>query len=176
MDGNGRIHRYLIHEVLAKAGFTPRGIILPVSAVILANVQEYITVLETFSTPLRARTDWNPDTPNVPAQGNDALYYRYFDATTQAEFLYRALQRTVEEDLQQEVGFLIGFDRARSRLNELYDWPGKDMDLFVRLVHQNDFKLSETKRSKHFDWMSDDELATAEQVVANAFTTGSSAN
>jgi hypothetical protein len=32
MDGNGRIHRYLIHEVLANAGFTPRGIVLPVSA------------------------------------------------------------------------------------------------------------------------------------------------
>ncbi|WP_243391567.1 Fic family protein [Pseudohalioglobus lutimaris] len=30
MDGNGRIHRYLIHEVLAKAGFAS-GIVLPMS-------------------------------------------------------------------------------------------------------------------------------------------------
>lgn len=41
MDGNGRIHRYRIHDVLAKAGFTPERIVLPVSAVILANLTQY---------------------------------------------------------------------------------------------------------------------------------------
>jgi len=37
MDGNGRLHRFLIHDVLSSSGFTPKGIVLPVSAVILAN-------------------------------------------------------------------------------------------------------------------------------------------
>ena len=73
MDGNGRIHRYLIHEVLANAGFTPRGIVLPVSAVILANLDKYTAVLESFSRPLRQRTDYSPDTPEMPATGNDAV-------------------------------------------------------------------------------------------------------
>jgi len=27
MDGNGRLHRYLIHEILSAAGFTPKGIV-----------------------------------------------------------------------------------------------------------------------------------------------------
>ena len=49
-DGNGRLHRYLIHEQLATAGFVPRGIILPVSAVILANLERYQSALEQFST------------------------------------------------------------------------------------------------------------------------------
>jgi len=169
MDGNGRIHRYLIHEVLAKAGFTPRGIILPVSAVILANLEEYVAILENFSQPLLHRTEWNPDTPDVPATGNDAIYYRFFDATPQAEFMYRALCRTVDEDLQQEVEFLLGFDRARIRLNEMYDWPGQSLDLFIRVVHQNNNKLSQTKRGSHFEWMTDEEIRMSEAVVTAAF-------
>jgi hypothetical protein len=115
------------------------------------------------------RTEWNPDTPNVPATGNDAIYYRFFDATPQAEFMYRVLCRTVEEDLQKEVEFLLGFDRARTRLNDIYDWPGQSLDLFIRVVHQNDNKLSRTNRGSQFDWMTDEEIKTSEAIVAAEF-------
>jgi hypothetical protein len=175
MDGNGRIHRYLIHEVLANAGFTPRGIVLPVSAVILANLDEYIAVLGSFSGPLLQRTDYSPDTPEMPAIGNDAVYFRYFDATEQAEFLYKTLQRTVEEDLQQEVNFLLGFDRACRQLNQLLDWPDHSLALFVRVVHQNDGTLSKTKKQSHFSWMTESEISEAEAIVASAFSFGSDA-
>jgi hypothetical protein len=37
-DGNGRIHRFLIHNVLARRGFTPEGIMFPVSASMLKNL------------------------------------------------------------------------------------------------------------------------------------------
>src|SRR5690606_7699316 len=30
-DGNGRIHRFLIHNILARSGFTPEGLMFPVS-------------------------------------------------------------------------------------------------------------------------------------------------
>ena len=169
MDGNGRIHRYLIHEVLTNAGFTPRGIILPISAVILANLDEYVAVLENFSKPLRARTSYNPDTPDAPAAGNDAVYFRYFDATIQAEFLYRSLQRTVTEDLVTEINYLVGFDNAFKALNGLLDWPAHGLELFIRIVHQNNGRLSKSKRDSHFDWMKEKEIETAEQLVSNAF-------
>ncbi len=170
MDGNGRIHRYLIHEVLANAGFTPRGIVLPVSAVILATLDEYIAVLESFSRPLRQRTEYLPDAPDTPATGNGAVYFRYFDATKQAEFLYRTLERTVEEDLQQEINFLLGFDRACQKLNQLLDWPNHSLELFVRVVHQNDGTLSKTKKQSHFTWMTEAEVGEAEAIVAQAFS------
>lgn len=169
MDGNGRIHRYLIHEVLANAGFTPRGIILPVSAVILANLDDYVSVLELFSKPLRARTNYNPATPDIPAVGNEAVYFRYYDATRQAEFLYRSLQRTVEEDLEKEIDYLLGFDRAYQALNNLMDWPAHSLDLFIGVVQQNNGSLSKTKRKSHFDWMVGDEIKKAEQQVVEAF-------
>lgn len=169
MDGNGRIHRYLIHDVLANAGFTPRGIVLPLSAVILANLDEYVTVLETFSKSVRARTNYASDTPEIAATGNDAVYFRYFDATPQAEFLYKALERTVDVDLQQEIDFLLGFDRARHELNPLLDWPPHSLDLFIRVVHQNDGRLSKGKRGSHFQWMTESEVQEAEALVSEAF-------
>lgn len=170
MDGNGRIHRYLIHEVLTNAGFTPRGIVLPVSAVILAHLDEYVSVLESYSRPVRQRTEYSPDTPDVPATGNDAVYFSYFDATKQAEFLYKALERTVEEDLQQEIDFLLGFDIACKQLNQLLDWPNHSLELFVRVVHQNEGKLSNSKKQSHFSWMTEAEIHEAEAVVRQAFS------
>ena len=169
MDGNGRIHRYLIHHILAQAGFTPRGIVLPVSAVILANLDRYVECLEAFSKPLVARTRYDPRAPDIAAEGNDAVYFRYFDATPQAEFLYWALERTVTEDLPKEIDFLLGYDRASRALNEHLDWPRNTLGLFIRLVHQNGGRLSSTKRRSHFDWMTDEELEQSEQLVRNAF-------
>jgi len=168
-DGNGRLHRYLIHEQLSNAGFTPKGIILPVSAVILANLSRYNETLEDFSRPIRARTSFDPQVPQAPATGNDPVYFRYFDATEQASFLYDALERTVEKDLDAEISFLLGFDRAQGALSALADWPAHSLDMFIRVVRQNDGRLSVNKQKSHFEWMSQEELARFERIVARAF-------
>ena len=152
-----------------RAGFTPRGIILPISAVILANLDKYVAALENFSKPLRAHTSYNPDTPDIPATGNDVVYFRYFDATIQAEYLYRSLQRTVEVDLEKEINYLMGFDQAYQALNNLLDWPAHSLELFIHIVRQNNGRLSKTKRDSHFDWMKEEEIKTAEQLVSEAF-------
>ena len=51
-DGNGRLHRFLIHYTLHKCGFSPKGIVFPVSAVILRELTQYDNTLEYFSKPL----------------------------------------------------------------------------------------------------------------------------
>ncbi len=51
----------------------------------------------------------------------------------------------------------------------MYDWPGQTLDLFIRVVHQNDNKLSKAKRGSHFEWMTDDEISAAQAVVAVEF-------
>jgi hypothetical protein len=168
-DGNGRFLRYLIHEQLSTAGFTPKGIILPVSAVILANLERYKTALEQFSRAVNERSAYNPDVPTVPATGNDAVYFRYFDATEQASFLYDALERTVEHDLDEEISYLLGFDRARTALTGIADWPAHSLELFIRVVRQNGGMLSATKRASHFAWMTDDEVGRFQSVVERAF-------
>lgn len=45
VDGNGRVHRYLIHHVLAKMKFAQQGIIFPVSSAILNKIEDYRKVL-----------------------------------------------------------------------------------------------------------------------------------
>jgi hypothetical protein len=45
-----------------------------------------------------ARTDFEPLFPDVAARGNDPVYFRFFDATAQAMFLYRAIEQTVRLD------------------------------------------------------------------------------
>ena len=168
-DGNGRLHRYLIHEQLSSDGFTPKGIVLPVSAVILANLERYKGALEQFSRAVNARTSYDPDVPAAPAKGNDVVYFRYFDATEQASFLYDALERTVEHDLDEEISYLLGFDRARGALTAMADWPAHNLDLFISVVRQNGGKLSATKRASHFTWLTDDEVNRFQNIVERAF-------
>jgi Fic family protein len=40
-DGNGRLHRWLVHHVLARGGFNPPGLMFPISAVMLREMQAY---------------------------------------------------------------------------------------------------------------------------------------
>lgn len=54
-DGNGRIHRYLVHHVLARKGFGAPGLIFPVSAAFLSRIDEYRSVLQSLS-PHASRT------------------------------------------------------------------------------------------------------------------------
>jgi hypothetical protein len=59
-DGNGRIHRYLIHHVLAERGFSPAGVVFPVSAAILERIGDYRLTLEDYSKRLLPVIDWEP--------------------------------------------------------------------------------------------------------------------
>lgn len=175
MDGNGRLHRFLIHDVLSTSGFTPKGIVLPVSAVVLANLDHYVHTLERFSKPMLALTEYDPETPDVPAKGNDDLYFRYFDATDQAGFLFWALERTITHDLEEEISFLLGFDNAYRALKSDLDWPAHSLDLFIRLVHQNKGSLSKGKRQSHFEWMTNEEVRKSEAAVTKAFESSKAA-
>lgn len=44
-DGNGRLHRCLIHHVLAERKFTPKGMVFSVSSVMLDQIDDYQTTL-----------------------------------------------------------------------------------------------------------------------------------
>jgi hypothetical protein len=69
---------------LLRAGFPPKGIVLPVSAVILPSAKEYMNALEHFSRPLNQRAACHPEAEDPPAEGNDAVYFRFPDFTHQA--------------------------------------------------------------------------------------------
>jgi Fic family protein len=112
VDGNGRLHRWLIHHVLAAGGFNPPGVVFPISAAILRRIDEYRAVLESYSTAILPFIEWRATADGtVEVLNETADYYRYFDATAHAEFLYACVEQTVEHDLPEEVRFLEAFDR-----------------------------------------------------------------
>ena len=87
-DGNGRLHRCLIHHVLAERHFTPPGMVFPVSSVMWDRIDDYQTTLQGHSGPLMPFIEWRP-TPerNLEVLNETADFYRYLDGTDVAEFL-----------------------------------------------------------------------------------------
>jgi hypothetical protein len=87
-DGNGCLHRCLIHQVLAERKFTPPGMVFPVSSVMLDRIENYRDTLRAHSSPLMNFIDWRPTARrNVEVLNDTADLYRYFDCTDNAEFL-----------------------------------------------------------------------------------------
>jgi Fic family protein len=170
-DGNGRIHRYLIHHVLAERGFSPAGIVFPISATILARIEEYRRTLEHYSQQLMPMIDWRPTADgNVEVLNETADFYRFFDATPNAEFLYSCVQQTIEEDLPREARFLARYDQFRASIEGIVDMPNQTIDLLFRFVHQNGGKLSMRARQNEFSLLTDEEVSAVEAAYQESFT------
>ena len=168
-DGNGRLHRWLIHHVLARAGFNPPGLVFPVSAVMLRKIDVYQRVLERYSKPLLKLIEWRAtDRGNVEVLNDTGNFYRYFDATAQAEFLYDCVRETVEEDLPREVKYLESYDRFVARVQTLFDMPSSRLDLLWRFLAQNEGKLSQRTRAKEFAALTDNETSQIENMFEEA--------
>lgn len=169
-DGNGRIHRFLIHNILSLQEMVPRGLMFPVSAVMLKNPADYDASLEAFSRPLQGLIDYRLDEMGQMTVENDtACWYQYMDMTSQAEALYEFVTKTIEEELVEELSFLANYDNTKKAIQDIIDMPDRLIDLFVQLCLQNNGSLSARKRSAHFDFLTDEELAAMEQAVRNGY-------
>ncbi|MEZ5817405.1 MAG: Fic family protein [Hyphomicrobiaceae bacterium] len=170
-DGNGRIHRYLIHHVLAARGFNPPGVVFPVSATILARIDDYKRVLETYSSRVLPLIEWRPTpTFNVEVLNETADFYRYFDATPQAEFLYECVRKTVEEDLPEETDYLRRYDTFRAAVETIVEMPERTIDLLFRMLRQNGGKLSKRARAKEFAELTATETKAVEDAYGETFS------
>lgn len=169
-DGNGRLHRWLVHHVLAAAGYNPPGVVLPISAAILHRLDDYRALLESYSAPLLPFIDWRPTADgNVEVLNNTADYYRYFDATAHAEFLYTCVEQTVEHDLPDEVRFLDAFDRFAAGVKEIADMPDRQVERLRRFLEQGVGRLSGRAREREFAALTDEEAQRIEALYADLF-------
>ena len=170
-DGNGRIHRFLIHHVLARRGFAPRGLVFPVSASMLEDHCAYDTSLETFSKPLLPLLEWQmDDNRRLRVLHDSSDLYRFIDYTAIATALYQFVQRTVERDLPQELTFLRGYDNARSAMHDILELPDPLADRFIQFCKQNGWRLSIAKRNTGgLEKLTDSEIAALEAAVRKAF-------
>jgi Fic family protein len=162
-DGNGRIHRYLIHHVLAQKEFSQQGIIFPVSASILDHITDYRKVLESYSHPLLDFIEWKETKDhNIKILNETIDYYRYFDATKLAEFLYDCVKDTIERIIPEEIDYLTKYDQFKSYLEDEYDLPDKIIDLIIRFLSQNEGKFSKRALDKEFSKLTKTEVSEIE--------------
>lgn len=165
-DGNGRIHRFLIHNVLALEGFTPKGIMFPISAVMLKNPELYDMSLESYSKKLMPLIEYTLDKEGrMDVSNRTAHWYKYIDMTIQTEILYKFVQWTIERELTDELQFIVNYDRAKKAIQNIIDMPDRQIDLLIRFILQNNGKLSKTKQTKYFDFLSDDEIKNIEKAI-----------
>ncbi|MBL4787404.1 MAG: Fic family protein [Cohaesibacteraceae bacterium] len=169
-DGNGRLHRYLFHHVLAAADFNPPGIVFPISAAILRNINGYNQVLRSRSVPLLPFVDWSPDAKgNVLVTGETAHHYRFFDATEHAVFLAGCVRATIEEDLPREVAFLKACDEFKNGLTEIIEMPNKHIELLRKFLHQNEGSLSRRALEGEFSSLTEKEVKLIETLYFNCW-------
>jgi len=171
-DGNGRLHRFLVHDFLHRDAFVGGQLMLPVSATMLRRMADYDGALERFSRPLmESMVEYELDDEGCLHLLNPdevESYYRYPDLTAQAEYLAETVAITVREDVAEELRFLRGFDSAREAVRDIVDMPDRHLDRLLRLLHQNGGRLSKRKKAL-FGELHDDELTRIEEAYQNAF-------
>ncbi|MBP6018408.1 MAG: Fic family protein [Burkholderiaceae bacterium] len=158
-DGNGRVHRFLINDVLRRDGVIPDPVILPVSAVITDDVVErrgYDSVLDQVSKPLmqavREHVTFEPMQTTYPDgivsnfafSGVDQArpLWRYPDLGPHVIFLSKVIGRTLTEQMRNESRYLRSHALARAALKEIIEMPDHQADRLLRSIEQNRGELS----------------------------------
>lgn len=158
-DGNGRVHRFLVNDILRRDGAIPDPVILPISAVITDDAGErrgYDRVLDQVSGPLMqavrehvvfepAQTTY-PDgvVSNVAFHGCDLAgpLWRHPDLGPHVVYLAGIIGRTLTEQMREQSRYLRSHARARAALKEVVEMPDHQADRLLRSIEQNHGELS----------------------------------
>lgn len=170
-DGNGRLHRFLIHDVLVHDGIVPAGLIIPVSAHMLNNIKDYDNILEKYSKPLmqRVRYDKKESGEIIITNSRDVEgYFRYPDLTEHCIYLLETIHATLREDMPEELTFLQRYDEAKKELQRIVDMPDRDINLMLIFLHQNKGVFPKRRRER-FAKLTDEEIARMQEVYGRVF-------
>lgn len=173
-DGNGRIHRFLIHDLLSRDNFLPAGMIIPVSAHMVNNLKLYDEVLEAYSKPLMQIINYTKDKKQKLIVLNASEvegYYKFPDLTVQTEYLCTVIETAIFQDLPNELNFLQNYDEAKELMKQRIDMPDKLIDSFIRFTHQNNGVFPQRRRST-FHMLKDDEIEALQSIFKSVFTSG----
>lgn len=169
-DGNGRLHRCLIHHVLAERKFTPPGMIFPVSSVMALDIETYRNTLQSHSSLLMDYIDWRVSPyKNVEVTNDTADLYKYYDCTENAEFLYDCVRQAVEIDLPREIDYLKRHDEALNSIMEAVEMPDRLAQDLLMSIKNNKGELAQKRRKRQFEKLTDEEITVMEGIVNSAF-------
>jgi hypothetical protein len=165
VDGNGRISRFFINDVLRRDGALPAPYIVPISTVLEKpdlRPLSYDGALELFSRPLmqQYRNQWSFGAEQRGQDGvaynfqfegyQDALHaWRYPDLTRHVSFLADALELTIEQEMRLEAQYLQRHGAARARLKVLIEGPDPVLDRIIRSVRETRGTISGKLLAEH---------------------------
>jgi hypothetical protein len=165
IDGNGRISRFLINDILRRDGAVPAPYIVPISAILQRpdlRPLSYDGALELFSRPLMQQygNQWSfgPQQRgedgviyNLQFEGySDALHaWRYPDLTSHVSFTSAALEQTIEREMRAEAQYLQSHRAARTRLKTLIEGPDPALDRIIRSIRESRGTISGKLRAEY---------------------------
>lgn len=185
-DGNGRVHRFLVNDVLRRDGAIHAPFILPISALITEHSVErarYDEALEAFSRPLMSRYAERYSFTREPEEQPDGVMsnfhfdayaearpaWRFVDLTSQVEYTAGLLQRTIQQEMHAQAAFFRSLGQARAAVKEIIEGPDSDVDAIIRSVHENG-GVRTGKLAKRFPALQNDSIwAKVAAAVADAF-------
>ncbi|WP_299809484.1 Fic family protein [uncultured Roseibium sp.] len=166
-DGNGRIHRFLMHNILSSEGYTPKDVLFPISAAIVRDRRGYDAALESFSAAIQPFIEWSWTPEKEISVKNDTCdLYRYFDATTITEYLYSKIKETVRKDLRDELSFIGMYDAISQEIKERIDMPDRRASLLAQLLIQGKGALSQKALTK-FSELTELEIKIIQKVATD---------
>eukprot|EP00668_Euglena_longa_P019566 GGOE01024344.1.p1 GENE.GGOE01024344.1~~GGOE01024344.1.p1 ORF type:complete len:479 (-),score=67.66 GGOE01024344.1:464-1900(-) len=98
-DGNGRLHRFMMQQILRRLGYVP-DMIFPVCNIMVRRRSDYEECMEHFDREVMSLISYTvqPD-GQLTVHNETAHLYRYFDATAMVEYLYSCVRACVEEEI-----------------------------------------------------------------------------
>jgi len=126
--------------------------------------------MESYSHPILELIEWEttPD-HNVEVINDTIDYYRYFDATKQAEFLFDCVNDTNNRIIPEEVNYIYKYDEFKRFIDDQFEMPDKLVPMLVRFLEKNGRTLSKRARFKEFPELKDDEVGKIESAFPEFF-------
>jgi len=158
-DGNGRVHRFLVNDVLRRDGVVQDPMILPVSSLITSDAAErraYDRILDVVSQPLMRILADTYRFASVPIEYPDGIssnfvfegverarpVWRYLDLSQHVVYLADLVRRTIREDMLEESRYLRSHAQARAAIKDIVEMPDAQIDRVIRSVEANQGRLS----------------------------------
>lgn len=148
-DGNGRISRFLVNDVLRRDAVLPEPFVIPVSAAIAKDMPAYDRALESFSRPLlrKYRDKWKFGQKTRYDDGefsnfefdsyDDADHaWRFIDLTHHVNYLFGVLLRTMRSEVSEEAAYLRRHYQMRQNLKQIIELGDSSLDRIIRSVSQ----------------------------------------
>lgn len=181
MEGNGRIHRFLVQAALAERGALEPGTVIPVSAAMLARLGDYGQALGAYSAPVRAAAEALAGVPYILEPGQPFAFpryervaplYRFPVLTDQVAYLERALRQGIETGFLEEAHIVEHLADVRAQLATRLPLSAERLALLIRLIRRDGGTLSRAQRRAHFPELSEEALQAAQAAVGVALPTG----